>query len=396
MAKYIYTGQEVPHLFATDKQAYASNSNRSLRAELGKLYSYAEPIAAWFGDKVLLSADSFSVTTSKHQAWTRHAVNHIETIRLPRLKSILGNTTHSADDAARYVAARVKEIKALQESAKRLRSEWKKADNTRQILDLEAACAFVWNEWVGQKTPWQSAIAANEKAELIKAKARYAQARAQLESGMEYAARKIANCRESMLIDQVQSRNHVCRPWYRLDSCVADIRGIDGMGANRGLGIGSTATFDHAAKIMGNKWAKECTALAVAIHAYADSFMPELAALRADYDKQEAVKHAENIAAWLAGGDVAYPHDLPVACRVVGQEVQTSKGARVPLQGALQLVALAKQCRESGKGLDLAGHAIGPYRGNSISATGDLTIGCHNITWEAIADAVARHEGERE
>jgi hypothetical protein len=51
MTKYIHTGQEVPHLFAADPKAYASNSNRSLFCESGVLYSYRKsaPIAAWFG-----------------------------------------------------------------------------------------------------------------------------------------------------------------------------------------------------------------------------------------------------------------------------------------------------------------------------------------------------------
>jgi hypothetical protein len=395
MTKYVHSDGELPHLFAADKTAYAANSGRSIRVESGKIYSYAEPIGAWFGDKVLLSSDSFSMTTSRHQSRLRYAVNHIETIQLPRLKTILGISLSDSYDGARYIAARVKEIDALKESAKKLRADWKKAENTRQIAALESACAFVWNEWCKQKSPWQSAIAENDKAELIAAKARYAKARLQLEAGMENAARKIADCREQMLIDSRQGRNNGLQSWWRLDSCVSDIRRIDSMGASRGLTVGSNATFDHAAKIMGKKWAKECTALAVAIHAFADSFMPEISALRADYDAQEAAKHAENIAAWLVGDDADYPHNLPVACRVKGDIVETSKGARVPLQGALQLVTLARQCRESGKGLDLAGRAIGPYKGNSISAEGDLTIGCHRITWEAIADCVARYEGDK-
>jgi hypothetical protein len=343
----------------------------------------------------LLSSDSFSVTTSKHQSRLYYAVNHIETIHLPRLKAILGNVSGATHDGARYIVARVKEIDALKESAKRLHAEWTKRQNASQIADLEAACAFVWNEWCKQKSPWQSAIAENDKAELIAAKARYTKARLQLESGLENAARKIADCRAQIEIDAIQGRTNTRQSFWRLDSCVADIRRIDIMAARHGLAIGSSATFDHAAKIMGKKWAKECTALAVAIHAYADSFVPEIAALRAEYEKAESAKHVEKIAAWLTGESVEYPYGLPVACRVNGDTVETSKGAIVPLQGALQLVALAKACRESGKALDLKGRAIGPYRGNSISATGDLTIGCHRIEWAAIADCVARYEGDK-
>jgi hypothetical protein len=396
MTKYIYSNGELPHLFAADKNAYAANSGRSIRVVSGKIYSYAEPIGAWFGNKVLLSADSFSVTTSKHQSRLRYAVNHIETIHLPRLKSILGNVSGATYEGARYIAARVKEIDALKESAKRLRAEHRKQENARQIAALESACAFVWGEWCKQKSPWQSAIAENDKAELIAAKARYTKARGELESGLENAARKIADCRAQIEIDAIQGRTNTRQAFWRLDSCVSDIRRIDIMAARHGTNsLFKSATFDHAAKIMGKKWAKECTALAVAIDAFADSFLPEIAAMRVEYEKAESAKHVEKIAAWLTGESVEYPYGVPVACRVKGDVVETSKGAIVPLQGALQLVALAKACRESGKALDLAGRAIGPYRGNSISATGDLTIGCHRIEWAAIADCVARYEGDK-
>jgi hypothetical protein len=391
MSRYIYSNGELPHIFAADKTAYAANSGRSIRVESGKIYSYAEPIGAWFGDKVLLSSDSFSVTTSNHQACLRYAVNHIETIHLPRLKAILGNATGGTYDGARYIVARVKEIDALKESAKRLRAEWRKQENTRQIAALETACAFVWGEWCKQQSPWQSAIAENDKAELIAAKARYTQARNQLESGLENAARIVADARNAIEQDVRHSR----QAWWRLDSAASDIRRIDSMGANRGLAIGSSATFDHAAKIMGKKWAKECTKLALAIHAVAHALQPEIDALRAAWEESEKASHAEKIAKWLAGGDCDYPRSLAVACRVIGETVETSKGAIVPLQGALQLVALAKACRESGKALDLAGRAIGPYKGNKIEADGTLVIGCHRITWEAIADCVARYEANK-
>ena len=389
MTKYIVTGREVPHLFATNKQAYCANSNRTLRADCGKLYSYAEPIAAWFGDKVLLSADSFSVTTSKHQAWTRYAVNHCETVSLPRLKSVLSMTggKGSNNDAARYIVARMKEIEALQDAAKRLRSDWKKAENARQIAALETACAFVWQEYCGNKTPWQSAVAVNAKQEKEAAIKRYTQARNQLDAGLENAARIVADARK---VDEY--RTHSRQAWWRLDNAASDIRRIDSMGANRGLTIGSTATFEHATKIMGKKWAKECTALALAIHAVADALQPEIDALRAVWEESEKTDNAEKIAKWLAGDDCDYPRGLNVACRVIGETVETSHGARVPLTGALMLVALASQCRANGLPMDLKGRAIGPYRGNKIEADGTLIIGCHRITWEAIADCVARYE----
>lgn len=389
MTKYIYSNGELPHLFAADKQAYAANSGRSIRVESGRIYSYAEPIGAWFGDKVLLSSDSFSFTTSKHQSRLRYAVNHIERVSLPRLKSILGNVSRGKQDGARYIVARVKEIDALKDNGKRLRAEWKKAENARKIAALELACAFVWHEWCEQKTPWQSAVAVNDKIELEAAKIRYAKARLQLESGLENAARMIADCRNAIDQDARENRLHGRQAFWRMGNIARDIKNIDIMGAGRANGC---ATFAHATKIMGKEWAKECAALALAIHAVADSLTPEIDALRAVWESAEQAMHAEKIAEWFSGEDCEYPWGLPVACRVKGDRVETSKGAVVPLAQALQFVAIAKSCRESGKAFDLEGRAIGPYSGNSIDAQGNMTIGCHHITWEAIADCVARYE----
>lgn len=382
MTKTVFTGQEVPHLFAADRNAYARNANKTLFCESGVLYSYrySAPIAAWFGDTVLLNADSYSVTTSKHQRWTQWAVRHLETFSMPDLRVFLEN--RSDNGRVEYIAKRVKDIEALTESGKKLRAEWKKAENARQIAHLESVCAFVWQS-MGKKSNWRNSVkvkSANDKKAAI---ARYQKSRARLESGMEFALRLVAECREQIEID-ANSR----ASWWRLENCQRDIRGIDEMGARNG-----SATFTHAVKLMGVKWAKECTALALQIVAIADSLQPEIDAALAEYDRAEAVRNAESIAAWIAGGREAPGGDT--ICRVIGDTVETSRGARVPLADALRLVDLARACREAGRPMDLRGKKIGAYHAESISAQGDLKIGCHHIKWEAIADCVARYEESR-
>ena len=57
------------------------------------------------------------------------------------------------------------------------------------------------------------------------------------------------------------------------------------------------------------------------------------------------------------------------------------------------MVALAKRCRASGKAYT-AQDRVGAYRLTSVSATGDLTIGCHFIPWDSIVAAMARYMGE--
>lgn len=395
MTKTVYTGPEVPHIFATGPDAVARNSNSTLSCGSGVLYSYRAPIAAWHAGKMLISTERHSVTTSKHQSWVRYAVRHLESVYLPELRAVLGNRGHKESLAA-YIVKRAKEIDTLKEKAGRARSEWRKAAIGAEIAELENACAYVWRDIAGQKTPWESAVAVDRKARDVAAKARYARARADLESGLENAAR-ILDGAQRRIEREPASRD----AFYCLENAQRDIRYIDSMGAAKGLGIGSTATFTDAARLMGKTWAKDCTRLAQAVVAFAESLQPRIDAARAAHDAARAARvaaqrleDAERITEWLAGGRVAYPHGLPIACRVIGGDtVETSRGARVPLDQALRLAALAKDCREKGLSLSLRGVTVGQYQGTSIDRDGTLHVGCHSIPWESIADAMARYEG---
>lgn len=386
MAKYIFTGQEVPHQFAADPQAYCSNSNRSLRAESGVLWSYQQPIAMRHGDMILMSSDSFSVTTSKHQSWARYALRHLKSIEVPALKELRNAT--SDPRLVEWIVARIKSMESIRESMAKMRAEHKKSHALRQIAELEKACEFAWNVMRGKKTPWQDAVKVKAKSDKADAIRRYTSARNQLESGLEYAERILSEARARCM-----NGNHGLQSWWTLDGAAKDIRRIDSMSAANGLGIGGSATFEHAAKLMGKKWAKECIALALAVHQFADALQPEIDALRADYDRAEQVADSERLVEWLAGGNSA-PRG-PVVLRVIGDEVQTSKGARVPLADGLAIAALAKSCRDNGKGLDLRNRRVGNYHGNSIASNGTVTIGCHTIQYDAIADCVARYEESR-
>lgn len=389
MTKTVYTGPEVPHVFATRPDAIARNSNRTLSCESGVLYSYRAPIAAWHNGKILISTERHSVTTSKHQSWARYAVRHLESVYLPDLRDVLGNRGHKESLAA-YIVARGKEIEALRDKLGRARSEWRKNAIGAEIAGLENACAYVWREIAGQRSSWESAIARQWRDNA--AKARYARARGELEAGLENAQRILDGAQRRIERDAIHAGRGDC--FYILENAQRDIVRLDSMGAAKGLGLGSTATFTDAARLMGKTWAKECMVLAQAVVAFADSLQPRIDALRAAFDAAQRLENAERIAEWLAGGRVVYPHGLPVACRVVGGDtVETSRGARVPLDQALRLAALAKDCRERGLSLSLRGVTVGQYQGTSIDRDGTLHVGCHSIPWESIADAMARYEG---
>lgn len=97
-------------------------------------------------------------------------------------------------------------------------------------------------------------------------------------------------------------------------------------------------------------------------------------------EKERRQRYTEAAAAWLAGGanaDAVWYHP-DTFLRVVGEDVQTSKGATVPLAHALRLFNLwaTRQVK--------TGERVGLYNVSKVEA-GTLTIGCHVITAAEIA-----------
>jgi len=83
---------------------------------------------------------------------------------------------------------------------------------------------------------------------------------------------------------------------------------------------------------------------------------------------------------WLAGVAVRFPHswdDNGIRLRVVGETVETSRGAVVPLAHCRRILAL---CR-AGKEYVHNGHTehVGQFRVDHIDVEGNVMAGCHFI-----------------
>ena len=89
---------------------------------------------------------------------------------------------------------------------------------------------------------------------------------------------------------------------------------------------------------------------------------------------------------WLAGG-YASPslYALPVVLRVIGNTVETSHGARVPVETARKLWPLVKRARKQGRAfIPAQSITLGFYNLSRIEASGLAVIGCHRIPFEAM------------
>jgi hypothetical protein len=97
-------------------------------------------------------------------------------------------------------------------------------------------------------------------------------------------------------------------------------------------------------------------------------------------------RQQELITKWRAGLYSGCLYDIPPMLRIVGDEVQTSRGARFPVSHAKRALAFVRKIRESGQAYVRNGHTIhlGPYAIDRIEPDGTVKAGCHVVSWEEI------------
>jgi hypothetical protein len=104
-------------------------------------------------------------------------------------------------------------------------------------------------------------------------------------------------------------------------------------------------------------------------------------------NEREAIRHSEKMAKWRAGEyHGGFPYGFPTMLRIIGDEVQTSRGARFPVSHAKRALAFVRKVRETGQAYVRNGRTIhlGPYTLDRIEPDGTVKAGCHVVSWEEI------------
>lgn len=101
-------------------------------------------------------------------------------------------------------------------------------------------------------------------------------------------------------------------------------------------------------------------------------------------EEARALKQAEELAQWVAGAAI-YRHFEKTALRINGDDIETSRGASVPVAHAVQLWPTLKRWHDDGKTYTAGAHSIhlGHYTVKSFNADG-LTVGCHVLPWSEL------------
>ncbi len=196
---------------------------------------------------------------------------------------------------------------------------------------------------------------------------------------------------ESMNEKLAQDSRYVSYRLHVIENTWRDITYADSLGAHRVI---ESATMAQAREYMPKAWIREYLNLAKQLESIAaplvDMIQAELERI-AEFERRD---NAEKLEKWLSGESSYAPSMSETVCRVIGDTVETSRGARVPLNDALRVVKLAKHCRDNGETFARDVFTTGIYRGISIDTHGNVTIGCHEISWRAISECVARFKPE--
>jgi hypothetical protein len=110
-------------------------------------------------------------------------------------------------------------------------------------------------------------------------------------------------------------------------------------------------------------------------------------AARIEREKLAAIDAGDRLAMWQAGQNP--PQNGFQYCATVlrlnADQIQTSRGAQIPVADALKLWPLLVRVKTSGKTLEAGLHNInlGAYRFNSFDGA-TLIVGCHSIAWDQL------------
>jgi len=94
----------------------------------------------------------------------------------------------------------------------------------------------------------------------------------------------------------------------------------------------------------------------------------------------------ERLQKWVDGEIDYCPGYGPIRLRIVGDELQTSHGARVPLAHAIKAFRFIRRLHDKGQVYERNGHTVhlGHFALDAVDERGNVTAGCHHVAWDEI------------
>ena len=395
MTKTVFDNHGVAHAWASRSQDEGRSANGNFYFVGDTIYSYGShfPVAMFYGELVLINDDSYSVSTSRHQSLARGAVSHMERLYLPYFRAVTDLIRMRKETRAPHAYPIINkisgDIESLETKLKRARAEWRISQIRGEIRSLEHAAHFIWTTLCGRKSDPFAGSDKAAKQKLLETHKRKAQ------RALESIEKALGGEFQDIFEDYKKNAadfpdNVAAREVYQLQSRVSWTMRAYSDDVTLNDSILKTMTRSG-----GKKWVENYKAK----FAELQTLCLPLCDLHAELDKRVAAiiekEQAEQIEKWLTGEGYA-PRGVSMMLRVKDGELQTNRGASVPLPEAIKLTQAAALCRKRGKGWKRNGEKkpVGMFQTDRITERGDLIVGCHNIPWHAIVKCVTRFEPE--
>lgn len=347
----VVTNHEVCHLWAHQAQSEAHSGNNNLWFRDRTLYSYSTPIAnivdSVAGAPVaLISETTYSPTTAGHIGRVRRALGGevMPSFTVLFIGVYGGRAPRMSDFAALHPSNLAALAENFATELDRLRRRRIRPGDWERERAAEAGLTLI-----GYARTFGLTVAVDETAVSEQVAAAYAaweERHARLSTPQAQAKRDAANAN-------------------RQAKRAADYRNVTGN--------------------YGEHYFSQCR----------DEFTAEDQAARA---ATLAVIQKDRIAAWRAGMNISPPRE-PIMLRVRGNDIETSWGARFPIEDGRRAFALISRIvgnPPSGRGEawrpGLHAAKLGPYQIDSIEADGTVRAGCHTVRWPEI-ERMARELG---
>ncbi len=341
--KTVFSSHEIAHVWASGSAPYGrSPGNASFDGDMFKSYATAIGRRVTHKGKTayVLDSASFSNSTSKVQGRMRQALTHATTffVREGRRGQSLSFTPATLRD---YYAEQFKQVCAQLPS----RYAAKRADQymhaTQMLQTAVDVCIFYG-------LPHKALDALILKRQV----------------GQETAAETLKEAREKQLAAQDRKKakekaDRQARAIATAENFLADVGGRT------------------------KRWVSP-----VVLGSY-DDLLP--AELRERFNAAVAAHNAGLSARWQAGEEVSLPYDSPTKLRAVGDEMETSRGAKVELRAARLAYAFACKHRVAGWHRNGETFAVGHYQLDAVNAEG-IVAGCHRLKWAEV-DRFAASQG---
>lgn len=354
MTKHYVSSSEVPHLWAHQAQDWAKGGNLSFEGKTLKSYglTIGQIVDDCYGTPIAVILDDYDSHTTRHHINMARRAAHNVLASVTSITNIHDALNHARNIALLLADAKAKAAKALICQPENV--EWKLNYAHHRLNEAkDYAIAF--------------AIAEPDTTEFDAIAIKALERKNRLENDTKRTERneKAAKRRVAHLIAGYRAGAHYS--WREI---------------NR---IEAVATEDDKKARNDAIRAQNETAIVQWLNGY-DNQLPyhytPTDAERAEHDRNAIARNQERIALWRNGERVYLPLSGALL-RINGSEIETSLGARFPIEHAKKAFPLIKACHDNNKSFTPNGHAIhlGHYQLSSVDSSGNVVAGCHRVAW---------------